>query len=158
AGDAQGADLQAGEVEVGVPGDAEVRRDRRVQAVAGVAGNVVLQRVGHLFAADELRTGDDAPEVGAGGVVAVLVGGQDVFDLARIQADRGHRRPFALEGEAGVPFDEDVAVGRFNEALPAEVAFDAATGDLPDAGDDRRGAGVGDPGFGRSGNFLVQVR
>src|SRR5262249_7551794 len=34
AGDAQGADLQAGEVEIGVFGDAEVRRDRRMQAVA----------------------------------------------------------------------------------------------------------------------------
>src|SRR5262249_19156733 len=130
---------------------------RRMQAVAGVAGNVMLKRVGHLFAADELRAGDDAPKVGAGSVVAVLVGGEDVFDLAWIEADYGHRRPFALEGEAGVPFDEDVAVGRFDEALPAEIAFDAAAGDLPDAGDDRRGAGVGDPGFERFGNFLVQV-
>src|SRR5262249_59017692 len=96
-------------------------------------------------------------EVGAGSVIAVLVGGEDVFDLPRIQADRGQRRPFALEGEAGMPFDEDVAVGRFDEALPAEIAFNAAAGDLPVAGGGRRGAGGGGPGFGRLGNFLVQV-
>src|SRR5262249_27172098 len=58
--------------------------------------------------------------------------------------------------EAGVPFDEDVAVGRFDEALPAEVALDAAAGDLPYAGDDRRGAGVGDPGLRCLRHRLVQ--
>src|SRR5262249_54577723 len=55
------------------------------------------------------------------------------------------------------PFDEDVAVGRFDKALPAEIAFDAAPRDLPDAGDDRRGAGVGDPGLERFRDEFVQV-
>ena len=54
-------------------------------------------------------------------------------------------------------FDEDVAVKRLDQALPAEVAFDAAAWQLPDAFDDRRGAGVGDPRLERFGSFLVQV-
>src|SRR3954469_17812548 len=48
----------------GVLGEAGVGRDRRVQAVAGVLGDVVLEGVGHFVAANELRAGDDAPEVG----------------------------------------------------------------------------------------------
>ena len=117
----------------------------------------MLERVGHLLAAYELRTGDDAPEIGARGMIAVLVGGEDVPDPSGIKADSLHRRPFTLERQPRVPLDEDEPVRRFDDALPAEVAFDAAAGKLPDAGDDCRGAGVRDPRLGRPGNFLVQV-
>jgi hypothetical protein len=73
------------------------RRHRRMQAVAGVAGNVMLQRVRHLLAADEFRAGGNPPEIRARRMVTVLVRGQDVLHLLRIEADRFDGRPFALE-------------------------------------------------------------
>jgi hypothetical protein len=41
--------------------------------------------------------------------------------------------------------------------LAAEIAFHPAPGDLPDARDDRRGAGAGDPGLDGPRDSLVQV-
>jgi len=156
-GDAQCAHLKVGEVEFGVLSDLDVGRHWGVQTVAGVAGNVMLERVGHLLAAHELCAGDDAPEIGARGMIAVLVGGEDVLDPSGIKADSFYCRPFALERQARVPLDENETVRRFDDARTAEIAFDAAAGKLPDAWDDWRGAGVREPLLGRLGNFLVQV-
>ncbi len=156
-GDAHRPHLEAGQVEVGVLGDREVGRLRRVEAVAAVEGDMVPQGVGHLLAAHEPGPGDDAPQVGARGVVAVLVGGQDVLDPARVEADGLDRRPLALEGQPGVGLDEDEAVRRLDDPLAAEVALDAAAGQLPHARPDRHGAGVGDPRLGVALGGLVEV-
>jgi hypothetical protein len=94
---------------------------------------MVLKRVGHLLAADEPCTGDDAPQVRAWRVIAVLVRGQDILDLHRVKPDRLDRLPFALEGEPGVGFDQDQAVRGLDEPLATQVAFDPASGQLPDA-------------------------
>src|SRR6516162_7950961 len=117
----------------------------------------MLQRVRHLLAADELGPGDDAPEVSAGSMIAVLVGGEDVLDPLRIEPNGFHGRPFALERQPRVPFDEDEAIGGFDDALPAEIAFYAAAGDLPDALLDRGGAGVGGPWLERFADGFVEV-
>ncbi len=95
--DAHGPHLQAGEVEVGVVFHNEVGRHGRVEAIAAAQRNMVLQRVRHFLAAHKLRPGDDAPQVSARRVVAMLMGRQDELDARRVEADGLDRRPLGFE-------------------------------------------------------------
>src|SRR5262249_8242777 len=81
----------------------------------------------------------------------------DVLDLLWIEPDRLHRLPFALERQPGMPFNENQPVRRFDDALPAKIAFDPAAGELPDALDDRPGPSVGRMGLRWFWDCLVEI-
>src|SRR6185436_144209 len=61
----------------------------------------------------------------------MFVRGEDVLDLAGIEARSLHRPSLALEREPGVPFNQNEAPRTLNHALSAEIAFDTTAGKLP---------------------------